>query len=59
MVNYAKCVTVRDQQILQKKSILNDIKRQNEKIDTLIEIDRLKKIKDYEANVQKQKDAYK
>ena len=48
MMMYAKCVTVRDQQ-LQEREVLHDHKKNEEKRkDLMMEIERLKQIKFYE-----------
>lgn len=48
MMMYAKCVTVRDQQ-LNEKNVLHDHKKNEEKRkDLMMEIERLKNIKYYE-----------
>lgn len=48
MVNYAKCVTIRDKQLEEKKTIHSDMKVQEKRKDLMMEIERLKKIKYYE-----------
>lgn len=48
MVNYAKCVTIRDMQVIEKKEIVEERKVEEKRKDLMMEIERLKKIKFYE-----------
>lgn len=44
MVNYVKCVTIRDKQLEEKKEIIEEKKREEKRKDLMLEIERLKKI---------------
>ena len=48
MVNYVKCVTVRDKQLQEKQAIIEEKKAEEKRKDLMMEIERLKKIKYYE-----------
>ena len=48
MMMYAKCVTVRDQQLGEKKVIHDHKKNEEKRKDLMMEIERLKQIKYYE-----------
>jgi len=48
MMMYAKCVTVRDQQLNEKQVIHNHKKNEEKRKDLMMEIERLKEIKFYE-----------
>ena len=48
MVAYAKAVTIRDRQLNQKKEIWEEFKDQEKKKDLLMEVERLKKLRQYE-----------
>ncbi len=48
MVMYAKCVTIRDKQLTEKRHIYDEKKLQEKRKDLMMEIERLKKIKYYE-----------
>lgn len=48
MVMYAKCVTVRDKQLKEKKELHESYKVQEKRKDLMMEIERLKMIKHYE-----------
>lgn len=48
MVNYVKCVSIRDKQLQEKKDIIVDRKNEEKRKDLMLEIERLKKIKYYE-----------
>lgn len=47
MVAYAKAVTIRDRQLEEQKQIWDEYKDQEKKKDLLMEVDRLKKLKQY------------
>lgn len=55
MVAYAKAVTIRDRQLNEKKDIWEDYKVQEKKKDLMMEVDRLKKIKQYEEEEEQKK----
>ncbi len=59
MVAYAKCVTVRDKQLEEKKDIYGDKKLQEKRKDLMMEVERLKKIKFYEEQERKKKEEMK
>jgi len=42
MVNYVKCVTVRDKQLVEKKEIVEERKIEEKRKDLMMEIERLK-----------------
>lgn len=44
MVNYVKCVTIRDKQLEEKQEIVEERKREEKRKDLMLEIERLKKI---------------
>lgn len=48
MMMYAKCVTVRDQQLNEKQMLHEHKKNEEKRKDLMMEIERLKKIKYYE-----------
>ena len=48
MVMYAKCVTVRDKQLQEKKELHEQYKVQEKRKDLMMEIERLKSIKYHE-----------
>lgn len=48
MMEYAKCVTVRDEQIMQSKLINMQSKNQNSKLELVLELERLKNLKYYQ-----------
>jgi len=56
MVMYAKCVTIRDKQLEQKKSLHESMKVQEKRKDLMMEVDRLKKIKYYEEQEKLKKE---
>ena len=45
MVMYAKCVTIRDKQLEEKKEIRKEFIQEEKQKDLMMEIERLKKIK--------------
>jgi hypothetical protein len=55
MVAYAKAVTIRDRQLDEKKEIWEDFKTQEKKKDLIMEVERLKKIKYYEEEEERNK----
>lgn len=55
MVAYAKTVTIRDRQLQQKQYIWEDYKGQEKKKDLMMEIERLKQIKQLDEEEQKKK----
>ena len=59
MVMYAKCVTIRDRQLNQKKSLYEDMKLQEKRKDLMMEVDRLKQIKYYEEKEKSKKEEQK
>ena len=56
MVMYAKCVTIRDKQLDEKKKIVEEVKVQEKRKDLMMEIERLKKIKFYETQEKMKKE---
>ena len=56
MVMYAKCVTIRDKQLEEKKKIVEEVKFQEKRKDLMMEIERLKKIKFYETQEKGKKE---
>ena len=44
MVRYSKCVSIRDDQLLQKKVCDDSVKFRESKLDIVIEVNRLKEI---------------
>lgn len=56
MVMYAKCVTIRDKQLIEKQVIHNEYKNEEKRKDLMMEIDRLKTIKYYEDLDKKKKE---
>lgn len=48
MVNYAKCVTVRDKQLIEKQRILQQKIEEEKRLDLMMEVERLRKIKEAE-----------
>jgi len=53
---YAKCVTIRDKQLIEKQIIHNEHKNEEKRKDLMMEIDRLKTIKYYEDLDKKKKE---
>lgn len=53
---YAKCVTIRDKQLIEKKEIFGDKKLEEKRKDLMMEVERLKKIKFYEEQERKKKE---
>jgi len=53
---YAKCVTIRDKQLIEKQVIHNEFKNEEKRKDLMMEIDRLKTIKYYEDLDRKKKE---
>jgi len=56
MVMYAKCVTIRDKQLVQKQEIGEAFKNQEKRKDLMMEIERLKLIKYYEEQEKSKKE---
>lgn len=56
MVMYAKCVTIRDKQLDEKKEIFGEKKLEEKRKDLMMEVERLKKIKFYEEQERKKKE---
>lgn len=56
MVNYMKCVTIRDKQLEEKKEIVEEKKMEEKRKDLMLEIERLKKIKYYEELEKRKKE---
>lgn len=56
MVMYAKCVTIRDKQLVEKQNIHDEKKLQEKRKDLMMEIERLKKIKYYEELEKRKKE---
>lgn len=56
MVMYAKCVTIRDKQLDEKKKIVEEYKVQEKRKDLMMEIERLKNIKFYETQEKMNKE---
>jgi len=54
MMLYAKCVTIRDKQLEEKRSIIDEKKREEKRKDLMMEIERLRKIK-YHEEIEKEK----
>jgi hypothetical protein len=50
MVNYAKCVSIRDRQLEEKQDIEEERKAEEKRKDLMMEIERLKQIKFYEEH---------
>lgn len=59
MMMYAKCVTVRDQQLDEKNEIHDHKKTEEKRKDLMMEIERLKKIKYYEELEKEKKELQK
>ena len=59
MMMYAKCVTVRDQQLDEKNGIHDHKKTEEKRKDLMMEIERLKKIKYYEELEKEKKELQK
>lgn len=56
MVMYAKCVTIRDKQLVEKKDISDEKKLIEKRKDLMMEVERLKKIKYYEELERRKKE---
>jgi len=56
MVMYAKCVTIRDKQLVQKQEIGEAFKNLEKGKDLMMEIERLKLIKYYEEQEKSKKE---
>lgn len=48
MMLYSKCVTIRDAQVEEKKHMMMEEEEENRKLDTMMEIERLKALEQYE-----------
>lgn len=59
MVMYAKCVTIRDKQLVEKQDIRGEKKLEEKRKDLMMEIERLKKIKYYEELEKRKKEEQK
>ena len=57
ILKYAKCVNIRDKQKILNKKIKNDLKKKDEKLDVIMELERLKGLKkeEEEKNMKKKK----
>ena len=57
ILKYAKCVNIRDKQKILNKKIKNDLKKKEEKLDVMMELERLKGLKkeEEEKNMKKKK----
>ena len=55
ILKYAKCVSIRDKQKILNKKIKNDLKAKDEKLDVIMEIERLKGLKKEEEKEKMQK----
>ena len=49
MMLYSKCVTIRDEQILEKQQILKEQEEESRKLDLMMEIERLKALEAYDV----------
>ncbi len=56
MMMYAKCVTLRDKQLMEKKKKKDVFKDEEIRKDLMMEIERLKKIKYYEEEEKRKKE---
>lgn len=56
MVMYAKCVTIRDKQLLEREDNREDAKIGEKRKDLMMEIERLKKIKYFEEMERRKKE---
>ena len=52
MMLYSKCVTIRDKQLDEKRNIIEQKLKEEEKMDLMMEIERLKALKFYEEREQ-------
>lgn len=57
MVFYAKCATVRDKQLIEKKDLEKQKKEEDARIDIMMEIERLKTLKFHEEQEKKHQEA--
>ena len=53
---YAKCVTIRDKQLHEKKEIYGEFKEEEKRKDLMMEIERLKLIKFHEENAKRKQE---
>ena len=59
ILKYAKCVNIRDKQKILNKKIKNDLKKKEEKLDVMMELERLKGLKeDLQNELDNLKDQY-
>merc|ERR1711871_1059210 len=56
MMLYAKCVTIRDAQVSEKKHVERERKEEARRLDTMMEIERLKALKMYEERAVKREE---
>lgn len=56
MVMYAKCVTIRDKQLTEKKDIEDERKLVEKRKDLMMEVERLRSIKFHEEKERKKKE---
>lgn len=49
MVLYSKCVTIRDAQLQERKHMLLEEEAQSRRLDTMMEVERVKALENYEA----------
>lgn len=56
MINYSKCVTIRDAQLAERKYMMMEEEEENRRLDTLMETERLKALRIYEERELQRKD---
>lgn len=56
MVNYCKCVTIRDAQLAERKYMMMEEEEENRRLDTLMETERLKALRIYEEREVQRKE---
>jgi len=57
MVAYSKCVTIRDKQLLEKQKRIDEEQAEEERLDLMMEIERLKKIQQLDEEEEYKKQA--
>jgi hypothetical protein len=55
MVNYAKCVTIRDAQLAERKNMMLEEEAENRRLDVMMEMERLKAIDNFEERERQRK----
>lgn len=56
MVNYCKCVTIRDAQLAERKYMMMEEEEQNRRLDAQMETERLKALRIYEEREVQRKE---